>query len=154
MWSEAYLESRVLTADPIELVRILYEHALHQVGDARLNLAEGNIAARSKAVSRTIAVLAELDASLDHEVGGEISRNLAELYHYMRQRLLIANLQQDDAPLAEVQSLLTTLAQAWTDFRPGGNIESREPSSTPNELRARPFLPEPEATCAAHGWSA
>ncbi|MSV35605.1 MAG: flagellar protein FliS [Bryobacterales bacterium] len=51
--------------------------------------------------------------SLDHTAGGELSRNLVELYAYMQTRLIDANTNQADPPLAEVERLLTTLADAW-----------------------------------------
>ena len=35
----------------------------------------------------------------------------------MQQRLLEANLQQTDPPLAEVESLLATLAEAWRSIQ-------------------------------------
>jgi len=154
MWKDAYLESRVLTADPMELIRMLYGHALFLVADARFSLAHGDIAARSKSISRTIAILSELDGSLDHEVGGSISRNLAELYHYMRQRLLTANLQQKDAPLAEVESLLKTLGEAWKGISAGSASVPSEPVASANTREFGQFSQEPEAISAAHGWSA
>jgi flagellar protein FliS len=76
-------------------------------------LAAGDIVARSRAVCRGIGAISELDGSLNHAEGGAISRNLAELYQYLRQRLTEANMRQNDAPLAEVESLLTTLSEAW-----------------------------------------
>ncbi len=146
-WKDVYLESRVLSADPIELIRILYEHALQSLADARLSLAGGDIAGRSKSISRVIAILSELEGSLDHEVGGPISRNLADLYQYMRQRLLESNLRQEDAPLAEVESLLRTLGEAWKNAQPA--------SPAPEPVREfSAFTPEPEAEHAGHAWSA
>ena len=113
MWKDAYLESRVLSASPLELVCMLYQCALDSVQDGRRHLAAGDIVARSKAVCRAVAAIAELDGSLNHAEGGAISRNLGELYQYMKQRLTEANLRQTDAPLAEVESLLSTLSEAW-----------------------------------------
>ena len=113
MKTDPYLESRVLTADPMELVRMIYQHALDMVRDGRRFLANGDIAERSKALCRAMNALSELDKSLDHNRGGEISQNLARLYQYMRTRLTVGNMNQADAPLAEVEELLTTLAEAW-----------------------------------------
>jgi flagellar secretion chaperone FliS len=150
MWNDAYIEDRVLSADPLELVCLLYQHALDSVYDARQYLAAGDIAARSRAISRAIAAISELDASLDHAAGGEISRNLAELYCYMRQRLTEANLQQQDRPLAEVGSLLATLLEAWS--------ATRLQAAAPEPNRAGAFPPpqvfnETSFACE-HNWSA
>jgi flagellar protein FliS len=69
--------------------------------------------ARSRSVCRAVGAISELEGSLNHADGGAISRNLGELYQYIRQRLTEANMRQMDAPLAEVESLLTTLSEAW-----------------------------------------
>jgi len=113
MWKDAYLESRVLSANPLELICILYQYALDSVRDARRHLAAGDIVARSRAVCQAVGAISELDGSLNRAEGGAISRNLGELYQYIRQRLTEANMRQIDGPLAEVESLLTTLSEAW-----------------------------------------
>jgi flagellar protein FliS len=118
MWKDAYLESRVLAADPVELIHMLYERAISLVSSARASLAAGDIPGRCQAVSQTLAILCELEAALNHEAGGEISKNLRRLYQYMRTRLVTANLNRQDAPLAEVESLLSTLGEAWKGIRP------------------------------------
>jgi hypothetical protein len=46
-------------------------------------------------------------------IGGDLSRTLLELYAYMSGRLLTANMEQSDPPLAEVSKLLSTLLEGW-----------------------------------------
>ncbi len=115
---DAYLESRILSADPIELVRLATQACAAAVRDARRHLAAKDIAARSRSISRACSILMELFGSLDFQRGGEISPRLAALYEYMHRRLLEANRDQADAPLAEVLGLLATLSEAWDGIRP------------------------------------
>ena len=120
MWNnghDAYLESRVLSADPIELVNMLYQGCMQAVREARLHLAEGRIAERSREITKACQIVIELAVSLDHERGGEISRRLALLYDYMHRRLLEANMRQSDEPLADVLGLLSTLSEGWEGIR-------------------------------------
>ena len=120
MWNsghDAYLESRVLAADPVELVSLLYQACIQAVREARCYLAAGQIAERSREINKACAIVIELATSLDHERGGEISQRLALLYDYMQRRLLQANMQQSDAPLADVLGLLNTLSEAWAGVR-------------------------------------
>jgi flagellar secretion chaperone FliS len=112
----AYFKGRVQTAAPLTLVRLLYDNALQSVKTARNMLQARDIAARSHAISSASDCLCLLIDSLNIEQGGEISRNLLALYGYMQNRLLEANLNQTDDPLAEVQSLLTTLHGAWVEL--------------------------------------
>lgn len=113
-----YLENEVLSADPLKLVVILYRAALEGVGAARRHLAAGAIAERSQQITRAWEMLSELQGTLDLARGGDIARNLAALYGYMQTRLIEANRAQSDAPLADVEKLLTTLMDAWRSLVP------------------------------------
>jgi flagellar protein FliS len=148
MWNnghDAYLQGQVLSADPIELVHLLYQACIQAVRDARHNLAQGEIGARSKAINHACEIVMELRSSLDEERGGEIARRLGPLYDYVLRRLLEANLQQSDAILVEILGLLATLSEAWEAVRspavpeqPVANVWSRE------------IVQE---SYASHGWS-
>jgi flagellar protein FliS len=114
----AYLEATVLTAEPVELIRILCRAAVDSVRDARAHLAAGDIPGRANAISKSVGILHELNLSLHHDEGPAIALNLVELYDYMQRRLLAGHLDQSDAPLAEVARLLDTLSDAWNQIDP------------------------------------
>src|SRR5205085_2457921 len=103
----------VLTAEPVELIRILHRSALESLRDARVHLAGGDIAGRSAAISKTMNIVRELSLSVDHESEPVLARRLVELYDYVQRRLLTAQLEQSERPLTEVADLLTTLCEAW-----------------------------------------
>lgn len=122
----AQLDVSILTAEPIELVRILYRTALGSVSAARAHLAAGEIKERSQAINKALSVLHELALSLNPEVEPTLASTLAELYDYMQRRLLAANLEQSDAPLAEVMGLLETMTDAWYEANPNAAEEASE----------------------------
>ena len=145
---DAYLESRILSADPIELVNLLYQTCSGAVREARHHLESGEIAARSQSLTTASGILLELASSLDHEHGGAISQRLGQLYDYMLRRLTEANFQQSDAPLAEVLGLLSTLAEAWEGLKP------QEKTAAISGSRWAQPLPHAAAPAyAAQGWS-
>lgn len=151
MWRsahDAYLESRVLSADPLELVRILYQTAAGAAADARRHLEAGDVLARSRAISKAEGALLELTASLDFASGGETAQRLAQLYDYMLRRLTEANFKQIDAPLAEVHSLLTTLLEAWSALAATPQAAAQEPQE-----RWTPAAVPLESAAPAHAWS-
>ena len=111
-------DSEILSAGPLELVEMLYKGAIQFIDDARGHLRAGEIRERSNAISKASAILAELAQSLDHEKGGEISKNLTELYDYMQRQMVKANIEQIDAPLAEIGKLLATLLEGWQTLIP------------------------------------
>lgn len=120
---EQYLENEVMNADPLKLVQLLYRGALDAVSAARLHLSGGDIAGRSRQITKAQQILAELIRSLDHSQDAALSRDLAALYAYMVRQLAQANIGQIDLPLAEVQQLLTTLLEAWEHCIPQKDVE-------------------------------
>ncbi len=123
-----YFDEEVLAANPLKLVQLLYRGAIDSIVSARRYLRVGDIRARSRAISKAMAIVTELSQSLDMSAGGEFSRNLAELYGYISKLLIQANAEQREAPLTEAERLLTTLLEAWSACVPA---EPVQPISAP-----------------------
>jgi len=143
---DAYLEGRVLSADPLELVGLLYGGASAAVRQARRSLADGDIGGRSRAIANAYDILAELAGSLDRARGGEIGERLLSLYDYMQRRLIEANLEQADSPLSEVLGLLATLSEAWEGVH-------AQAAPAPPAAEAWDAPPPADVESATHAWS-
>jgi len=109
----SYVHQKILSATPLEIIAMLYGKAIDEIRDARQQLAAGNIELRGKAIAKACDAICELDSSLNMETGGDLANRLRGLYRYFLVRLLDANLQRSDEPLAEVLGLLSTLADGW-----------------------------------------
>jgi flagellar protein FliS len=133
MYSHEYVENEVLNVQPLELVCLLYSKAIEKLSQARVHLAAGRVQQRSEAIGRAMEIVAELQGSLNAEAGGEIARNLDRLYVYVQERLVEANAQQIEAPLAESVGLLTTLYEGWKECR------DREPKPRVPPVTAEAF---------------
>jgi flagellar secretion chaperone FliS len=136
------LDDEVLSADPVRLIQMLYRGAVDSITTARRCLKLGDIRARSRAISKAMAIVTELSLSLNHTTGGDLSKNLAELYAYAEKLLIQANREQSDPPLAEAERLLTTLLEAWENC-----IVADKPSAV-NEARAEDGGPYRPVSCA------
>lgn len=113
------VESKVIGADPHQLISMLFQGALLAIANAKREMLHKEIAAKGKSISKAIAIIGEgLNASLDRRVGGELAQNLSSLYDYMVRRLVDANLKNDVTILDEVERLLTELMEAWDGIRP------------------------------------
>lgn len=110
---EHYMDNAVLTATPVELVRMLYRCAITSIEETRECLRTGDVAGRAKPVTKTLDALTELLLSLDYERGGAVARNLSDLYGYMSNRVIDGHCQQSDALFLEVKNLLNSLLESW-----------------------------------------
>ncbi len=113
-----YLEGEVLAADPVKLIRLLYDGAIDAVAQARLCLISGDIRGRGVAVNRAMAILSELLQSLDYSADGDLSGRLAAIYDFAQRRLLEGNFSRTDQPFEDAQRVLATLLEGWERCEP------------------------------------
>jgi flagellar protein FliS len=109
----AYRDMDILNASPERLVQIVYDIAIRSIGSARECLAKKDIRGRVRHINNAFSALVELTSGLDFEAGKEIAENYARIYDYCQRRLVEGNVRQDDSILAEVQSLIGDLQEAW-----------------------------------------
>lgn len=126
-YAKVGVESGVAAADPHKLIAMLYQGALLAIANARNAILRKDIAGKGAAISKAILIIEEgLKTSLDRKVGGALAQNLADLYDYMENRLLQANLNNDSRILDEVAQLLNDLKTAWDEIRPQGHVPRAE----------------------------
>lgn len=121
---KAYQKTQVTTAKPEKILLMLYEGAIKFNKLAILKMKEKNIAEKGKNISKTLAIVSELMNTLDHEKGGQLAADLENLYMFMMDKLIEANMHNKVEELEVVERLLTTLYTAWQDVvnnpRPDG----------------------------------
>jgi len=116
-----YQSTAIITASPGQLVVMMFDGLLKFVARARAgcSLPESDpqrLKMIQEGIGRSLAIIDELRATLDKEKGGEYAANLDRLYDYYSRRLLKAQVTLDDAPLAEVEKLVGTLREGWSQM--------------------------------------
>ena len=99
-----YQRNDILTATPESLVGKLFEGAIRSTRLAQGLAEPSGLAERRRELSKALAIVGELRASLDLERGGEIAANLDRLYGFVIDRLAEASLRQCDEPVEEASS--------------------------------------------------
>ena len=108
-----YLESRVLSAQPAELVEMLYQIAIQGLRKAIGHLKSGDALARSGEITRAQEAVNELMHALDHSVGASFTQTLASLYAYVQQQILKGHAGPSEDALNRAIGILNTLAEGW-----------------------------------------
>ena len=112
-YQQVSVHSGIMDASPHRLVQMLMEGALEKISLAKGNMVNKEIANKGENISKAIAIIGGLQASLDYDSGGELAENLSNLYDYMANRLVIANLRNDESILDEVVSLMVEIKMGW-----------------------------------------
>ncbi len=116
----AYRQVESETRSPLELVVMLYDGALRFVAEARDALDRGDVVTRTRAVSRALAIVTELQNRLRLDEGGDVAKELDRLYTYLASRLVDSNVKRDRAALDEVHRLLSTVRDGWAQVNARG----------------------------------
>jgi len=111
----AYLQSATRTADPRELVVMLYDGILRFLAEAEQHLHNQLHGAATQSAGRAMDIVSELLFSLDHGPMPELSQQLESLYIYINERLLHISLRQDIVAIEEVRQLVSELRDGWAD---------------------------------------
>lgn len=110
---DTYRRTAVQSSSPVQLVVMLYDGALRFCADARGAILRRDVAAKGKALSKAIAIVGELQGTLDLERGGEVAVSLHQLYSFLTDRLISASFTQSVEPLDQAVRVLTNLREGW-----------------------------------------
>jgi flagellar secretion chaperone FliS len=141
-----YREVAVNTANPLQLVVMLYDAAICSLKEARAHIDRKDIAGRSHSINKCISIISELQSCLNLKAGGEIAGSLNRLYTYMKKRIFCANVEQSSQPLAEIEDLLENLRSAWSEVAAQNPGIANQAASSPLNNRGMAPIAQPEAT--------
>lgn len=111
--AQAYRQTQVGTTGQGEIVVMLFDGALRFLSQAREKIQAKDYAAKGVLISRALDIINELDSSLNMEAGGDLAKNLHQLYFLCTTRLLQANLKLDLEKLTSVADILSGLRDAF-----------------------------------------
>jgi flagellar protein FliS len=114
--AQAYYKTQIQSQSPLELVVMLYDGALRFLQMAADATRRRDLVSKREGMSRAMAILAELQSTLNLKDGGEVAQSLDRLYIYVNGRLIEANIKKDAAPIDEAIRLLRPLRDAWAQI--------------------------------------
>lgn len=111
----AYKKTSVETASKEQILLMLYQAAIKHCKKAIEAIEQNNIPKKGEYIGKLQDIVVELSNSLDHEVGGDVAKELASLYDFILYSSTQANIKIDKAPLEGCLKVLTTLYDGWAE---------------------------------------
>ena len=109
----AYAQNKILTASPAELTLMLYEGAIKFCNIAITGVEEQDVEKAQNNICIVENIITELQATLNHKY--EVAKDFDNVYKYLLDRLLEANLKKDAEILKEVLGHLRTMRDTWKE---------------------------------------
>ena len=112
-YSNNYLENQIKSASPEQLLIMFYDGAIRFVSQAIQAIEEKNIEKRNYSFNKACAIISELNATLDHNIGGKIAEDLNLLYDYMIREIHSANSSNNADKARHIEKMLSDLRETW-----------------------------------------
>ncbi len=110
---QQYEKSKILTASPAELTLMLYEGAIKFANIAVMAIDKGDVEKAHNNIRKVERIIEEFQATLNHKY--PVAKDFDEVYKYLQQRLLEANIKKDKEIMEEVLRHLRTMRDTWKD---------------------------------------
>lgn len=108
-----YERNRIMTASPAELTLMLYEGAIKFCNIAIVSIEKNDIEKAHNNIKKVEDIITEFQATLNHKY--PVAKEFDNVYSYLQQRLLEANLKKDKEILEEVLAHLRTMRDTWKE---------------------------------------
>lgn len=108
---QSYQQNSVMTASPQELTLMLYNGCLKFIRLAKKAMAEKKFEEKNTNIIKAQKIVQELHITLNPDV--EISKSMGQLYEYINQRLIEANMKNNLEILEEVEGYVVEFRDTW-----------------------------------------
>ncbi len=108
-----YKQADISSMPREKLVVLLYERLIADLRDSMDDIGKGDRLSMTRNLNHATRIISELRVALDHDIGGEISRNLDALYNYAFTECLEQLVDQDPAHARHAIDILTPLLESW-----------------------------------------
>ena len=108
-----YNNSKVLTASPAELTLMLYDGAIKFCNSAEVAIEEKDIQKPHNNIRKVQNIIGYLQSTLDTKY--PVAQDFINIYDYLSQRLVEANVKKDKEILEEVNMHLHSVRDNWKE---------------------------------------
>lgn len=108
-----YKNNRVLTASPAELTLMLYEGAIKFCNIALAGMEQNDVEKAHNNIMKAGKIIDEFRCTLDHKY--PVAEDFDNVYKYINQLLINANVKKDKAALEEALTHLRTMRDTWKE---------------------------------------
>ncbi len=115
----AYANNKVMTATPAELTLMLYDGAIKFCNLAISAVEANDVEKAYTNIIKVERIIEEFQATLNHKY--PVAKDFDNVYSYLQQRLLYANMKKDKEALEEVLKHLRTMRDTWKEVMRTGN---------------------------------
>lgn len=115
-----YLNTRATSsvhgASPHKLIALLFDACHENLAVAKGAMHRNDIKQKADSIKKAMEIIVQLQAALNFDKGGQVARQLDDLYTFCTNNLALANVMNDVEKIDEVYRVIAELKQGWSEI--------------------------------------
>ncbi|MDD1822167.1 flagellar export chaperone FliS [Photobacterium sp. ZSDE20] len=112
-YKKVSVDSQLTAASPYKIVQMLMAGAIERLIQGKAAMQAGNIPVKGERLGKALDIIISLRSCLSMDDGGDIAKNLDQLYEFMITQISAANHKNDPQPIDDVIDIIREIKSAW-----------------------------------------
>ena len=112
-YKKVSVDSQLTAASPHKIVQMLMAGAIERLIQGKAAMQAGNIPVKGERLGKALDIIISLRSCLSMDDGGDIAKNLDQLYEFMITQISAANHKNDPQPIDDVVDIIREIKGAW-----------------------------------------
>ncbi|MDN3697838.1 flagellar export chaperone FliS [Vibrio clamense] len=112
-YKKVSVDSQLSAASPHKVIQMLMGGAIERLIQGKAAMQAGNIPVKGERLGKALDIIISLRSCLSISDGGEIAKNLDQLYEFMITQISTANHKNDPQPIDDVIDIIREIKSAW-----------------------------------------
>ncbi|HAS6109778.1 TPA: flagellar export chaperone FliS [Vibrio vulnificus] len=112
-YKKVSVDSQLSAASPHKVIQMLMAGAIERLIQGKAAMQAGNIPVKGERLGKALDIIIALRSCLSIDDGGDIARNLDQLYEFMITQISGANHKNDPQMIDDVIDIIREIKSAW-----------------------------------------
>lgn len=112
-YKKVSVDSQLSAASPHKVIQMLMAGAIERLIQGKAAMQAGNIPVKGERLGKALDIIIALRSCLSMDDGGDIARNLDQLYEFMITQISGANHKNDPQMIDDVIDIIREIKSAW-----------------------------------------
>ncbi|NVC63835.1 flagellar export chaperone FliS [Vibrio sp. 05-20-BW147] len=112
-YKKVSVDSQLSAASPHKVIQMLMAGAIERLIQGKAAMQAGNIPVKGERLGKALDIIIALRSCLSMDDGGDIARNLDQLYEFMITQISGANHKNDPTMIDDVIDIIREIKSAW-----------------------------------------
>lgn len=112
-YKKVSVDSQLSAVSPHKIIQMLMVGAIERLIQGKAAMQQGNIAIKGERLGKALDIIIALRSCLSMDDGGDIAKNLDQLYEFMISQITMANQSNEPKPIDDVIDIIREIKSAW-----------------------------------------